>query len=435
MGYLCVKLTHASMKLKDSLPLKIALMGTLALLMLIPLAMVQGQIRDRQNAADASRDEVSASWGRAQTLTGPVLKLSYDTELLDEDQKKTTKRATGTVYPRKLVYDIDTQTQTLHRSIYDILVYGADVVVTGDFVIPAYYGGEKLTELLVSMGMSDLRGVEGSVDIDLGGSMYSFHAGATEYVATSDEYRRVRSASLSEPIVLDKSLMDGETVLPFRLTYHVKGSSSLLVRPYGGITEVKMRSDCPDPSFTGDFLPSEREVKADGFSARWSVSEINRGEPDDTSFGVNFLQGVTQYQQTTRSAKYGILVILLVFIAGLAVELVGKKKIDLVQYLVIGLSLVLFYALVLSFSEFMRFPLAYGLAALMTVAALFGYFRGILRDKSARLLTALVALAYVLSYILLQMETYALLAGTLVLFALLVGIMYLTTNLNKRAEE
>ena len=83
---------------------------------------------------------------------------------------------------------------------------------------------------------------------------------------------------------------------------------------------------------------------------------------------------------------------------------------------------------------FLRFPIAYGLAALMTIAALFGYFRGILRDRSAWLLTALVALAYLISYILLQMETYALIAGTLVLFVLLVGIMYLTTNLNKRAE-
>ena len=395
------------MKLKDSLPLKIALMGVLALLMLIPLAMIQGQIRDRQQAADASRNEVSASWGRAQTLTGPVLKLSYDTEVLDEDQKKTTRKTTETVYPRTLDYDIDTQTQTLHRSIYDILVYGADVVATGDFVIPASVGAEQLTEQLVTLGLSDLRGIEGSVDITLGEKPYTFHSGSgggREYTSSGAVERL---SSLTEPIDLDKSLMDGQTVLPFRLTYRVKGSSSLMVRPYGGITEVKMRSDCPDPSFSGDFLPSEREVTESGFTARWSVSEINRGYPDDTAFGVNFLQGVTQYQQTTRSAKYGILVILLVFIAGLAVELVGKKKIDLIQYLVIGLSLVLFYALVLSFSEFMRFPVAYALAALMTVAALFGYFRGILRDRSAWLLTALVALAYLISYILLQMETYA----------------------------
>ena len=408
------------MKLKDSLPLKIALMGVLALLMLIPLAMVQSQINDREHAARDSRNEVAASWGRAQTLTGPVLLFSHEVEFLDKDQQKTTKTGTDTVFPRKLSYDIDTRTQTLHRSIYDIMVYGADVVVTGDFVIPSRYGEMELKGQKVSMGLSDLRGIDGTVEISLGEQSYSFHSGSGE--------------SLSESIDLDQALMDGKTVLPFRLTYRVKGSSSLMIRPYGETTEVKMHSDCPDPSFTGDFLPSEREVTEEGFTARWSVSEINRGNPDDTSFGVNLLQGVTQYQTTMRSVTYGILVILLVFIAGLAVELVGKKRINIVQYLVIGLSLVLFYALVLSFSEFMSFSVAYALAAVMTIAALFGYFRGILRDRSAWLLTALVALAYLLSYVLLQMETYALLAGTLVLFALLVGIMYLTRNLNREPQ-
>ena len=420
------------MKLKDSLPVKIALMGTLALLMLIPLAMVQSQINERQNAASASRDEVADSWGRAQTLTGPVLQLSYDVDFLDDQQKKSKKRETASVYPRSLTYDIDLPTQTLHRSIYDIMVYGAEVVVTGDFVIPAKYAARDLKGQDVSMGLSDLRGIDGNVDITLGGTVYTFHSSSGTMGTRSpfDAHRDYKGA-LSEPIDLDIALMDGKTAIPFRLTYRVRGSSSLMVRPYGETTEVKMHSDCPDPSFTGDFLPSDREVTEEGFTARWSVSEINRGNPDDTSFGVNLLQGVTQYQKTMRSAKYGILVILLVFIAGLAVELVGKKKISIVQYLVIGLSLVLFYALVLSFSEFMNFSLAYGLATLMTVAALFGYFRGILRDRSAWLLTALVILAYILSYVLLQMETYALLAGTLVLFALLVGIMYLTRNLNR----
>ena len=410
------------MKLKDSLPLKIALIGVVALSMLVPLAMVQSQIHDRQRAADSSREEVASSWGRAQTLTGPVLAFSYDVEALDKEQKKTTRLETATVYPRSLSYDIDLPTQTLHRSIYDIMVYGSDVVVTGDFVIPVQYGEKELKEQKVSMGLSDLRGIDGAVEITLGDRSYSFHSGSG-----GKDFSR---ASLSEPIDLDRTVMDGKTVLPFRLSYHVRGSSSLMVRPYGETTEVRMHSNCPDPSFTGDFLPAEREVTDDGFTARWSVSEINRGNPDDTSFGVNLLQGVTQYQKTMRSVKYGILVILLVFIAGLAVELVGKKRIDLVQYLVIGLSLALFYALVLSFSEFMNFSLAYALAAVMTVAALFGYFRGILRDKTAWLLTALVALAYLLSYVLLQMETYALLAGTLLLFALLAGIMYLTRNLN-----
>jgi inner membrane protein len=418
----------------DSLPVKIALIGVLALVMLIPLAMVQGQITERQNTASASQDEVAVSWGRAQTLTGPVLELSYDVEVKDQNQEKTFKRETATVYPRSLVYDIDLPVQTLHRSIYDIMVYGSEVEVTGDFIIPSTYSEKELTDQAVSVGISDLRGIDGPVEITLGEQSYSFHSGSgmkkSAYTANG---MASGNATLSEPVGLDKALMDGKTAVPFRLTYRVRGSSSMMIRPYGEITEVKMHSDCPDPSFTGDFLPSEREVTDDGFTARWSVSEINRGNPDDTSFGVNLLQGVTQYQKTMRSAKYGILVILLVFIAGLAVELVGKKKINLVQYLVIGLSLVLFYALVLSFSEFMNFSLAYLLAALMTVAALFGYFRGILRDRSAWLLTALVALAYLLSYVLLQMETFAFLVGTLVLFALLVGIMYLTRNLNRES--
>jgi inner membrane protein len=414
------------MKLKNSLPLKIVLMGVLAMLMLIPLAMIQGQIHERETAATQSRYEVSESWGRAQTLTGPLLAFTYNVEELDDQKKKTTKERTGTVYPRNLDYDIDLATQTLHRSIYDIMVYGSDVVVSGDFIIPPGYAKLDLTASSIIMGLSDLRGIDGAVEIELGGETYSFHSGANG--------RGNNDASLKTQFEMEKSLMDGKTAIPFRLTYHVRGSNSIMVRPYGETTTVSMRSNCEDPSFTGDFLPAERDVTDEGFTARWSVSEINRGNPDDTSFGVNLLQGVTQYQQATRSAKYGILVILLVFIAGLAVELVGKKKIDLVQYLVIGLSLVLFYALVLSFSEFMRFPLAYGLAAMMTVSALFGYFRGILHDKTAWLLAALVALAYLISYILLQMETYALIAGTLVLFVLLTGIMYLTRNLNKVQE-
>ena len=411
------------MKLKDSLPVKISLMGTVALLMLIPLALVQYQISEREDTASQSRHEVAASWGLDQTLSGPVLKFAYDYKTTDDKGKAVMQTQTATVYPRTLVYDIDLPTQTLHRSIYDIMVYGGEVVVTGDFVIPTLYGKTELKEQTVSMGLSDLRGIDGAIEISLGDQNYSFHSSAME---------NSRKASLSEPVKLTAAMMDGKTALPFRLSYRIRGSSSLMVKPYGQSTEVKMHSNCPNPSFTGDFLPSEREVTDEGFTARWSVYEINRGNPDDTSFGVNLLQGVTQYQQTMRSAKYGILIILLVFLAGLAVELMGKKKINLVQYLVIGLSLVLFYVLVLSFSEFMRFPLAYALASFMTVAALLGYFRGILRDRSAWLLTALVALAFLLSYILLQMETYAFLAGSLLLFVLLTGIMYLTRNLTRQ---
>ena len=412
----------------NSLPLKLALTAVMALLLLIPLAMVKNQIQDRQWALSDSRKEVAGSWGLDQTLTGPVLQINYEEWGKNASGESFLLNKTSDIYPRTLNYEIETTTQELHRSIYDIMVYGVDVVVTGDFVIPAYYGKKDLTCESVWVGISDLRGIDGEVVFHLADEEYSLRDG-------SDAKNSNGRSRLTEPVQLESVIMDGKSVLPFRLTYRIRGSSSLMVKPYGEITEVRMHSNCPDPSFTGDFLPSEREVGEEGFTARWSVSKINRGDPDDTSFGVNFLNGVTQYQQTTRSAKYGILIILLVFVACLALELMGKKSINLVQYLVIGLSLVLFYALVLSFSEFMPFLAAYTLSAVMTVGALFFYFRGILRDQSAWLLTCLVAVAYLLSYVLIQMETYALIAGTLVLFALLSGIMYLTRNLNRPEKK
>ena len=412
----------------NSLPLKLALTAVMVLLLLIPLAMVKNQIQDRQWALSDSQKEVAASWGLDQTLTGPVLQINYEEWGKNASGESFLLNKTSDIYPRTLNYEIETTTQELHRSIYDIMVYGADVVVTGDFVIPAYYGKKDLTSESVWVGISDLRGIDGEVVFHLADEEYSLRDG-------SDAKNSNGRPRLTEPVQLESVIMDGKSVLPFRLTYRIRGSSSLMVKPYGEITEVRMHSNCPDPSFTGDFLPSEREVGEEGFTARWSVSKINRGDPDDTSFGVNLLNGVTQYQQTTRSAKYGILIILLVFVACLALELMGKKSINLVQYLVIGLSLVLFYALVLSFSEFMPFVAAYTLSAVMTVGALYFYFRGILRDKSAWLLTCLVAVAYLLSYVLIQMETYALIAGTLVLFALLAGIMYLTRNLNRPEKK
>jgi len=399
------------MNFKTSLPVKIAFIALFTLLLLIPLALVKEQIYDRQQAAEGCQHEVAESWGNAQVLAGPALEFTYEVPV-EEKGKIIWNSITQTVYPHRLDYDIDLTTQILHRSIYDIQVYGSEILATGDFVLPAALSQQTLTGQQVRIDLTDLRGIDGAIEFRLGD-------------------QQVGMRSLSEPITLDADLMDGKTALPFQLRLHVRGSASMMVRPYGKTTEVRMHSNCPDPSFCGDFLPTEREIKEDGFTARWVVSEINRGRPDATAFGVNLLPGVTQYQKTMRSAKYGIIIIILVFVAGLAVELVSKKRISALQYLIIGLSLILFYSLVLAFSEFMSFGLAYFLAALMTVTALFGYFRGILRDRVAWFLTGFVAMAYALSYLLLQMENFAFMAGTLILFVLLAGVMFITRNLNK----
>lgn len=175
-------------------------------------------------------------------------------------------------------------------------------------------------------------------------------------------------------------------------------------------------------------LPDNRNIRDDGFDATWNVSDLNSSASD--SIGVRFVDPANPYQQSMRSVKYGIIIIILVFVASLFVESLTRKEINPIQYSVIGLSLVLFYSLLLAFSEFIAFGIAYVIAALMTTGALVFYFRAILKNRSAYVLGGIVALVYALNYMLLQMETYALLAGSLVLFLLLCVVMYLTANIN-----
>ena len=404
----------------DRLFWKIVLIAGISLVLFIPLAMIRELIRERQQNADDSLKEVSASWAREQTLSGPQVTLFRERTEQEKKDKDDGTLVPLSVCPDRLVYDVDTRTQTLHRAIYEIMVYTADVTASGSFLFPEQcrdYG----VNTVFSLGLNDLRGIEGAVSLSVGGREYSVTQGG--------------DGAVSQQIELDPACFGSGRAVPFEIRFRTRGSQGLYFKPFGEVTEVRLRGDCPSPSFDGDFLPAEREVREDGFSASWTVSAINRGRPEETRFGVRLLQGVSQYQQTTRTAKYGILVILLVFVAGLAVELAGKKRIHIIQYAVIGLSLVLFYALLLSFSELMAFWLAYLLAAGMTTAALTGYFRGILKDRTAWLLGCLVALAYIICYILLQMETYALVAGTLVLFVILAGIMYFTRDLRPAAED
>lgn len=398
----------------DKLIWKIILMAALSLLLLIPLAMIRELVSERQQNADDSLGEVSGSWAWAQTLSGPQVSFYRERTEQEKAVKDDGSLVSVAICPDRLTYDVDTRTQNLHRAIYEIMVYTADVTASGSFLFPERCR-EYPVKTVFSLGLNDLRGIEGAVSLTIGGREYAVTQGG--------------NGQVSQQIELDPACFGSGQPVPFEVRFRTRGSQALYFQPFGDVTEVRLRGDCPSPSFDGDFLPAEREVREDGFSARWTVSAINRGRPEETHFGVKLLQGVSQYQQTERSAKYGILIILLVFLAGLAVELAGRRPIHIIQYLVIGLSLVLFYALLLAFSELMAFWLAYLLAAGMTTCALTLYFRGILKSRSAWLLGTLVAVAYVVCYILLQMETYALVAGTLVLFVILVGIMYFTRDL------
>lgn len=396
-------------------PMKYCLVVVISLLLLIPLVMIKAVIEDREQTKEAVTMEVANSYAKPQTISAPYL-VSY---VLEEKTVDKTIEPSGKQtyiedydsYCSQVDYKADVVTDVLHRSIYDVIVYNSKIQISGK--VP-------FTELAViarnnefRFKVADVKGFSNPSQLTFGGQSFELNRRLDEYVAE---------------VVFPEDSKSGDTV-DFMITFDLKGTESLFFNPSrDGNTTLAISSSYQHPSFQGEILPNQRVVNEDGFNATWNVSSFNSSIFDD--MGVKFVDPANPYQQSMRSAKYGMLIIILVFVASLFVEFLTRKGINPIQYAVIGLSLVLFYSLLVAFSEFITFGVAYVLAALMTIGALMLYFRAILKNSSAYMLGGFVALVYALNYILLQMETYALLAGSLLLFVLLSVVMYLTANIN-----
>ena len=399
--------------------IKVSLVAVISLLLLIPLAMIKGVIEDRERTKEVVTMEVANSYAKPQTVSAPDL-VSYVVETKTADKKsepsgRQTYVADYHSYCSQVDYTADVETDILHRSIYDVIVYNSRVKISGK--LPVTEKSIVARENEFRFKVADIKGFSNPSQLTFGGQSF--------------ELRR-KSEALVADVVFPKGAKAGDLIY-FAFTFDLKGTESLFFNPSrDGNTTVAISSSYPHPSFQGAMLPNTREVKDDGFNATWSVSSFNSSSYDD--MGVKFVDPANPYQQSMRSAKYGMLIIILVFVAGLLVEFLTRREINPIQYAVIGLSLVLFYSLLLAFSEFMAFVIAYIIAALMTTGALMFYFRAILKSRSAYIFGGFVSIVYALNYMLLQMETYALLTGSVVLFLLLCVVMYLTANMNNNKE-
>lgn len=399
--------------------IKICIVAAISLLLLIPLAMIKGVIEDREDTKNGVINEVANSYARSQTVSAPLL-VSY--VLKEKKVDKQFEPSGIQTYVEdyetdcSLVdYKADVKTDILHRSIYDVIVYNSRIQISGK--MPVSENAVVARDNHFRINVSDQKGFSNPSQLTFGGK--TFNLIRTPY-------------NFETEVELPKDVKVGDTI-DFSISFDLKGTESLFFGSSGlGNTSLAISSSYPHPSFQGAMLPNTREVNDEGFTATWSVSEFNNSTNEN--MGVKFVEPANPYQQSMRSAKYGMLIIILVFVAGLFVELLTRKEINPIQYAVIGLSLVLFYSLLVSFSEFITFGVAYVIAALMTTGALMFYFRAILKSSTAYVLGGFVALVYALNYMLLQMDTYALLAGSLVLFLLLCVVMYITANTNKNKE-
>ena len=398
--------------------LKLTIIFALSLLLLIPQAIIQNMVDERRGTEMVAGIEVCEKWGDSRTVRGPVLFIPGDT-------------STHNVYLLPEVLDINSQvsTKTLKRGIYDFSVYEAPVRLTGTFALPKELNAEQVSHLKTSrakllFSINDFKGFVDYPTLTYDGKQVELQA---EGMKLGDD------DALSYPVEVS-GIMGGGTA-EFALEVSLKGSSSIRFVPVGRTTTLHVGSDCTTPSFAGRYLPSDREVTDTGFTADWKVLALNRDFTqvlknrselaDVGTMDVELKVPVEQYQKTTRTIKYAYLIILLTFAVVFLVENRRQTPIHPVQYALVGIALILFYTLLLAFSEHIGFGFAYLIASVMTVGLITAFIHGLTKHRTAALAVGgLLTVLYVFIYVIMQLESYALLVGSIGVFIILAVAMY-----------
>ena len=414
----------------------------LIFILLIPATMVQDLIHERTLRQQEAIHEVSSKHAGDQTVTGPILTIPYrvyQKVVVNNDGDIEKKRKYTTEYlhvlPEALNVVGEITPERRKRGLFEVVVYGSDLNVNGHFnklnIVNQGIPLEdfELENAFVTIGITDLKGVTDQVEIEMLDSSAMFNPG----LLSSD----VVGSGLHVRYPLDtlKDQMD------FKFDLSLNGSEFLQFTPIGKVTKVDLKSPWKEPSFDGNFLPEERTVTESGFTANWKVLHLNRNYPQswageshrvmNSNFGVNLRLPVDVYQKSMRVAKYALLFVTLTYLVFFFVEILNRILIHPIQYILVGLALVLFYVLMLAFSEQMYFDLAYMLSAGMTIGLIFVYCRSILKSWGLSAMTAaILSILYGFIFIIIQMQDYALLFGSLGIFLILAVTMYFSRKVD-----
>jgi len=422
---------------------RVVVLSILVLVMLIPLSMIGDLVAERAARRATVEGEIASLWGDTQLIGGPVLAVPYVTHTQSTSALGTMTQAEERhlVYflPETLSIHADVKAELRYRSIYEALVYGGDITMSGSFAAPSFAdwgvapADIKWSEATLAVGLSDLSGVR-SLSFALDDRPVAFTPGLSK--------TQLFHAGLQARLPNGGADFAGRGH-SFALKLSLNGNGLLEFLPLGSETKLSIASNWPHPSFTGASLPAERSIGADGFSASWAVSYLARSYPpywraEDLSFadqpdgriGVALVLPGDSYQQSDRIVKYGLLVVGLTFATIFVVGLLKTTRAHLVQYLLVGSSICIFYMLVLSLSEHIRFVAAYWIASGADIATVALYVWRTVARFTGWVVAGVLGLVHGWMYLLLQMEDYVLVAGSLGLFAALVTVMYVTRNVD-----
>lgn len=429
-------------KLRYPAMVELIILGVLVMVLMIALAMISSLVSERSRRAASVRQEIASSWGQRQTLGGPVLIVPFLVRYTDHYGKVQVTKERARFLPEQLKTTGQLHPDRRSRGIYETVLYRGDLAVEGVFARPDFSQWNippqdvLWREAIVTIGISDLRGVRGNPVLKWNGGNAAFSGGS------GDSKLWTTGLTASVPV------SETPTSYPFKLDLRLNGSEEIRFLPLGRESIVELESTWPDPSFAGAYLPESRTVTQKGFKARWSVSSLARSYPQGwrdageedanaiaaiapSSFGVGLFSPIGHYQKTERSMKYGVLFIMLTFLTFFLYELLSPVTLHPVQYFLVGGALCLFYLLLLSLSEHAWFALAYAIASLATIALISAYGAALLKSRARVLgLGSVLVLLYSYLYVLLQLEDWALLMGSIGLFLILALVMYTTRRVD-----
>jgi inner membrane protein len=424
-----------STSLKSSIGIRLAIIAFISLVLLIPAVLIQVLIKERQDRRNEASHEVFSKWGDTQTVAGPIVSVPYNFPIKTEDGELVYTTYYAHLLPDNLTINVEVIPEIRYRGIYEVVLYTAKIFIQGNMrpdKISTLNIPEKdlrWAEAIITVGISDLRGIQELVQLNWNSVDVMMDPG----IETKDIF--------PSGISTKGAFTDQQAEHNFSLDLTLNGSGSLLFIPLGIETIVKCTSTWNNPSFTGNYLPDNRIVNNDGFEAEWKILHLNRNFPQkwigsnfniySSSFGIDFLIPVDNYQKTMRTAKYAIMFITFTFLSFFLIELLNQKVIHPIQYLLIGFSLLVFYTLLLSLTEHMTFNLAYILAVAANILLISAYTRSVLKNNLQTLIIlGILVILYGYLYVVLQLQDYALLMGSVGLFVVLAILMFLTRKID-----
>jgi inner membrane protein len=416
---------------------------------MMALSTIGHLVAERQARRNEVLQDIARSSSGEQQLAGPILVIPYEKTVRqwhenDRGERHLEEREiSGQLHllPEDFLLDGDIRTELRARGIYEARLYHAKLRVKADFAVPLHYGvgadigTYRFGQPFIAMGVTDIRGIEGPLAATLEGVPVELLPGTGTRL-------------LSEGLHLTVPGVGPESAARLQLAVDLPllGTSEFHVIPVGRDTRVHLKSNWLHPSFSGDFLPVQRKLDANGFTAQWATTffstnleeTLRRCEEqvscsDFTShrLGVSFVDPVDQYLKTDRAIKYALLFITLTFAGFFLFDVLRKLPVHPVQYGLVGAALALFYLLLLSLSEHVGFAVAYLLSAAGCVGLIAFYVSHVLHSLMRGLgFAAGLAGLYGCLYGLLSADDYALLMGSLLLFAVLAAVMVLTRHVD-----